>query len=382
MFLCRSFRYRIPWGAIVVLLTGTLSGCATTGGPKGSFESGVLPRKGAAVELGAVSIQEGKSFEVDAAGLLREAMAEALRKQGLDQARDGQESRFVLSTQVLDYEMGNAFKRWLLPGYGSTILAVRGELADAKTGASAGTLEHKRGVYFGGAYTIGAWKTIFRSVADDMARDLKIRIDGGGFLVRLNPRSAREVTVPHARMPLKVKLVPLEDRRPDKGKIGERQAAFGVSMGDVFPSRSVPEFLTQTVSDDLRAAGFTLVVENPDVTVGGEVLAFWVETKTTPLYWDVIGTTEVKITFEPARSGGERLERRLLSRQVKRTYLWPSATLIESVIDTNVDDLMGQLHSLDAWDRIRLAAVPWPRSVRYVPSPCREGTRFPGRSDG
>jgi hypothetical protein len=114
----------------------------------------------------------------------------------------------------------------------------------------------------------------------------------------------------------------------------------------------VPEFLTQTVSDDLRAAGFTLTDENPDVTVGGEVLAFWVETKTTPLYWDVIVTTEVKITFEPARPGSERLERRISSRQVKRTYLWPSATLIEGVIDTSVDDLMGKLHSLDAWDRV------------------------------
>jgi hypothetical protein len=354
MSLRRSFRNRVsPW-MIVILLIGALSGCATTGGTKGSFESGLLPKKGAAVDLGTVSILEGKSYEVDAAGLLREAITEALRKQGLDQARDGQESRFVLSAQVLDYEMGDAFKRWLLPGYGSTILAVRGELTEAKTGASAGTIEHKRGIYIGGVFTIGAWKTIFQSVADDMAKDLKIRIDGGGFLVRLNPRSAREVAVPQARTPLKVRLVALEDRRPDKGKIGERYAAFGVSMGEVFPGRSVPEYLNQTVSDDLRAAGLTLVDKNPDVTVGGEILAFWVETKTTPLYWDVIGTTEVKITFEPARPGGERLERRLSSRQVKRTYVWPTATLIEGVIDTTIDDLMGQLHSLDVWDRVHL----------------------------
>jgi hypothetical protein len=79
----------------------------------------------------------------------------------------------ILAAQILDYERGDAFKRWLLPGYGSTVLSVRGELTDTADGRLVGSFEARRTVSIGGAYSAGAWRTIFGKVAADVADDLE-----------------------------------------------------------------------------------------------------------------------------------------------------------------------------------------------------------------
>ncbi|MBA2658362.1 MAG: hypothetical protein H0U72_02070 [Nitrosospira sp.] len=44
-------------------------------------------------------------------------------------------------------------------------------------------IDNKRSVVAGGAYTIGAWKGLFGNVAGDLAREMKTRINGRGFVV-------------------------------------------------------------------------------------------------------------------------------------------------------------------------------------------------------
>jgi hypothetical protein len=115
-----------------------------------TFSSDPLVRPGAKIELGSVTIPPDKSYEIDAATLMREALRDSLSERGIIWESELEADRFLLNVVVSDYEPGNAFGRWLMPGLGSTILHVSGELIDQSSGESAGTLDYEKGVYAGG----------------------------------------------------------------------------------------------------------------------------------------------------------------------------------------------------------------------------------------
>lgn len=125
------------------------------------------------VEVGEVSNETGQSFDVDVVKLLSDALTEELRR--TDLLWSGGESYHIkVTSQIVDYKKGNAFKRWLLPGWGSTVLIVHCDLLDG--GRIVGSAEAKRTVSVGGGYTIGAWHTIFAGVAKDVVADLRKQI--------------------------------------------------------------------------------------------------------------------------------------------------------------------------------------------------------------
>jgi hypothetical protein len=130
------------------------------------------------VEVGEVGNVSGEQFEVDVASMLRNALSEALQEKHLVWLSPDQPHHLILTARIVDYEPGNALRRWLLPGWGSTVLAVDAELRDADGGALVGVLSDRRAVRFGGAYTIGAWKAIFDTVAADIAHDVAAAIRG------------------------------------------------------------------------------------------------------------------------------------------------------------------------------------------------------------
>jgi hypothetical protein len=63
--------------------------------------------------------------------------------------------------RIIEYDMGNAFKRWLLPTYGSTILNVHTDVIDLEKNEIVTYMEHKQTIAAGGLYSVGAWKYIF-----------------------------------------------------------------------------------------------------------------------------------------------------------------------------------------------------------------------------
>lgn len=324
------------------------AGCATPTGTK--TESELLPRPGARVELGEVTNPSGQRFDVDATGLLREAMANSLREESLAWSPGSPGDRFLLSLAIREYRPGNAFQRWLAPGYGSTVLAVEGTLRDAATGALAATVLHRRSVHWGGAYTIGAWRSVFGWVADDIAADLAVRIaQGGEFVVSVTPRAEQAPVAPPAADALAVRVASMSDARADKGRIGERQAAFGVSMGDVHLSRRVPELMREALIDELWAGGLRVVESGGDAVVDASVRRFWVHTDTTPLYWDVVGEIELELAVT---SGGAPRRRSFACRQVERTWTWPTAALAGRVLDGCLAELGTKLRGDAVWRRV------------------------------
>ena len=331
----------------LLALAIAVSGCATT--ETQTFKEDPLVRPGAKIQLGAVTIPEGSSYEIDVIGLMTEALEESLVEHDIAWQGDPAADRFVLDVVVDDYEPGNAFKRWLLPGYGSTIVHVSGTLTDMSTGVVAGELDHERAVHAGGGYTIGAWKTIFDGIADDITTQLQNRIENRGFTVRLTPWPARDVDIPVTENPQAFRFLPATDSRDERARIGERTAAFGVSMGSVFFDRQVPEFLAEAIASDVLGAGHTISTEGPGRPVSIDVIKFWTHTDTTALYWDVIGNIEVEIAVGSEDGVADARTGSFTCEQKKRTYVWPTLDMVTDIMDACLVELLTNVRGGAIW---------------------------------
>jgi len=126
--------------------------------------------------VGEVANKTGESFDIDIAAMLRDAMVNELAKENL-LGQQGARDLVTMNVNIIEYRKGDAFKRWLWPGYGSTVLVVEATLLDAEGNVDA-TAQANRSVDAGGGYTTGAWKEIFEDVAADLVADLKVKITG------------------------------------------------------------------------------------------------------------------------------------------------------------------------------------------------------------
>jgi uncharacterized lipoprotein YajG len=338
----RAFE-RLPLSLLVLLIA---IGCATRQTPT-RMEAARLPRPGAKVVLGSIRNVAGQTFEADVETLLKEAMAKELAHQAIAAGGSPTASDFILNLEIAEYRPGNAFKRWLIPGYGATVLGVRGELLESGNTKRVASISHQRTVAVGGLYTVGAWEYVFEWLARDIAKDLKVRIEKGGeFVVSATPRADIVQAVGPVENAKTIQISAVDDRRAEAGRIGQRQAAFGVAMGDVYFSHDVPLFVKEALEVELAAAGHRIVVTGGDLKATGEVLTFWVRTETTPLYWDVVA--EMKIALEISGVDGKvRTEYTATSK--KRTYVWPTASVLGDTIDLCLDQLMSKIRTDPVW---------------------------------
>ena len=133
------------------------------------------PRPETSIGIGTVTNATGQTFDVQIEDMFREALNDELKDENLlSTGADGH--KLVLATKIVEYEKGNAFKRWLLPGWGDTVLSIQCDLMDGDR--LVGNIEARRTIAFGGGYTIGEWKRIFNRVAIDIVSDLREKISG------------------------------------------------------------------------------------------------------------------------------------------------------------------------------------------------------------
>ncbi|MDR1081713.1 MAG: DUF4410 domain-containing protein [Deltaproteobacteria bacterium] len=78
---------------------------------------------------------------------------------------------WTIAVDIIKYEPGNAFSRWLMPGAGSTKLSTVAYISD-KNAQQVAKISVERSIGFGGAYTIGAWKYVFDEVATEIVDTL------------------------------------------------------------------------------------------------------------------------------------------------------------------------------------------------------------------
>jgi hypothetical protein len=74
-----------------------------------------------------------------------------------------------------------------------------------------------------------------------------------------------------------------------------------------------------------------------------------VTTKTTPLYWDIVGEVELDLTIERAPGSGPVGVRSYLCKAADRTFVWPTSSLMGKVMGGCLDELWGKIRSDSIW---------------------------------
>lgn len=171
----RSSKRRLAQAASNAVLVLLLYGCGTVA-HNINLQPNYAPTSGTTLEVGKVSNETGQSFEVNVEQLLTNALYNKLLSNELLWT-DGQTHKLMLSCKIVEYEEGNAFKRGLLPGWGATVLAIQCDLKEG--GRLVGSEDARRTVSAGGGFTIGAWRTIFNNLAEDVVKDLRTKIPKG-----------------------------------------------------------------------------------------------------------------------------------------------------------------------------------------------------------
>jgi hypothetical protein len=166
----------------LLLLTGLLlAGCGSSN-LTSNLEPGFTPRANPLVAIGAITnvsppFPEDEKVALDPLQELKTQLEAKLLENNMLAGSSGAGKNYVLVPEIKEYRPGSAFKRWLWPGYGSTILSVESVLQDG--GDKVGEISTRRTIDAGGAYTAGAYQTIFSSVAEDIVADLKQKLSPG-----------------------------------------------------------------------------------------------------------------------------------------------------------------------------------------------------------
>ena len=185
----KAFPKKYLWDLTVVMVIGLplifFVGCANVQ-HQASFNKNYLPKEDVCIKVAKAVNDTGYTFDIDIEQMLANTLEEQLMEEDLLCLRK-EESNLFMETRIIDYKKGSAFKRWMMPGWGATELSIRCELKDDKNNL-VGSAMSSREIVAGGLYTIGAWETIFKDVANDVAEDLKDQIQAQGYVVRSKTR--------------------------------------------------------------------------------------------------------------------------------------------------------------------------------------------------
>ena len=159
---------------LVISLTSISFWACTNVQHQATFNKNYLPKEDVRIKVAKVVNDTGYTFDVDIEQLLADTLEEQLLEENL-LSLGKEEPNLFMESKIIGYRKGSAFKRWMMPGWGATELAIRCDLKDDKNNL-VGSATSSREIVAGGLYTVGAWETIFNDVANDVAGDLKDQI--------------------------------------------------------------------------------------------------------------------------------------------------------------------------------------------------------------
>jgi uncharacterized lipoprotein YajG len=148
--------------------------------------------------------------------------------------------------------------------------------------------------------------------------------------------------------PLRVKVLNFADKRTEQQEailIGGRQAAFGMPMGDVYSDRPIFDIIREAMEAELTRSGHSIVADNEDIILGGEITTFLVGTDVTVLYWDVVGEVTITVKVKTSEDDTPVVLGPYGGKEIERTYVNPSVAIMERVLGASLTQVMNQMNS-------------------------------------
>lgn len=171
----RTSKIRAAFVSVMLL---ALFGCGTTT-HKATFSDDFAASKSMGISVGEISDvapkgDRGDQEHFDTEQELQIQLQAKLMESGLLADSTTEQTPYTLNAKITDYDPGSAGKRWLMPGYGATELSVECYLYEGDR--EVGKIFARRTVEAGGLYTVGAWKGVFETVAEEIVEDLKLKL--------------------------------------------------------------------------------------------------------------------------------------------------------------------------------------------------------------
>lgn len=309
------------------------------------------------IKIGDINLPS-EDYKIDVKAIFRTELEDALSEKGLLCISKQKSDCNILNIKVNSYEMGSAFKRWLLPGYGATILDVECEINNSK-GELIAIFEHNRSIGSGGVLTIGGSTTVIKKVSKDITKYIENGMTGkiGGFwihdpsfkkkkakkkssfFVSLDPWPENEKEIPKTKVMKSVNLIDFTDSRLERERIGERIAAFNVSMGNVFFDRGVIGYFDEAFRNEILASGNKISDTDYEISINGELNKLWIRTETTAFYWDVIAEIELVLVVKN-NTKDKSFKKKYNSESSTRTYIYPSKKIASQVLEESFRKLI------------------------------------------
>jgi uncharacterized lipoprotein YajG len=138
--------------------------------------------------------------------------------------------------------------------------------------------------------------------------------------------------------PQKIRLESVKDYRvaPE----GKRES-LGIAMGDVVFVPPVVSVIEDVVVSEFKNAGHQFSDEGQTVTLSVKIRNFDAGTNSTPVYWDINGSTNIEV--DVSGNKGESVSFSYVSLCSDRTYVWPSGELFKGVMLKCIDDFANKL---------------------------------------
>src|SRR2546430_12576192 len=80
------------------------------------FETVFTPKPDTRIEVGPVTNETGKTFTLDLPKMMTDALSKTLEDERLLWTGNRANDRVIMTSQIVEYEVGDAIKLWLLPG--------------------------------------------------------------------------------------------------------------------------------------------------------------------------------------------------------------------------------------------------------------------------
>jgi hypothetical protein len=149
--------------------------------------------------------------------------------------------------------------------------------------------------------------------------------------------------------PMKVKLIDFTDKRegrPDATLVGGIQRKPYGAIYDVKTDRTVQKIIREALRSELTRNGHSVVEDKEDIVIRGEIRTFWLDSKPTPKFVDVIGNTEILVEIVNPDTGKSTFLGPYSGKNTQRRFMNPDAdSVMQAILGTALSEMMQKMSS-------------------------------------
>ncbi len=322
-------------------------GCTAQQGfrPQGTLET--VPA-GSRFAVGSV----GADFSVvgDSREILREAISDALGSAGIGCAPAASASCYTLDATASLKKPTGAFRNAAGPTLHIAELSASLREPGSHSAPEPISVEHT--VAATGNLSTATWMRVSDGLAGELAAALAARGADNSVSIRLPAWASRNEALSRVSNVQAFQVAVVGDSRADRetiGKVAEGRGAFR----PVRLSRPATDYLTEAITDELRAAGHTIVPAPDGRFVAGELSEFWIEAEPAAGYGGWTIQAHITLALEVAPPTGMK-RRKAAPHSCERTEKVSSApgdTALTSVLEACIGDLMTSIRADAGWSQ-------------------------------